>query len=513
MSAPQVTKVEDRLEGYDLARAFAILLMVLVNFQFYLLAPLRGRSEIIPRFLSHLPEGRASTLFVVLAGVGIARMSTRARETHDPDAYRAVRRSLLIRSLVLLVAGYSLRLVWRIDILHFYAAYLLLAATLFLRRGVRTLLAVAVLVTLAAVVLAVLVPVRHGTPHASFSPAGLALDLVIDGFHPILPWFAFLLFGMVLGRLDLRDRARRRIVLSRALAVAVAAETLSIALSAVTPYFPAGVVAHANLFGTGWTPAPLHVVSASATATAMIALAHAIVARAGSHLVVRSLVATGQVSLSAYVFHAAVGIGPFTLLHRKQTLALGAVILWWAAFSVLLVIIAATYRTRFRRGPLEALMRVFAGSPGHGPVPPTAPSNLRAPGAGSWAFAAVCASVLLVSRFTGVAPPALDCPSVELLDGAGRRASQLTLLCPYVDTALVVENARSLSLTTRSAIDAYLEVRRDGDLIAHDDDSGVGLNPRIALRLERGRYAVRVRPYSADTGTFVLVVAEESSQR
>ena len=64
-------------------------------------------------------------------------------------------------------------------------------------------------------------------------------------------------------------------------------------------------------------------------------------------------------------------------------------------------------------------------------------------------------------------------------------------------------------LTTRSGLDVYLEVRREGVMIVQDDDSGPGFDSRIAATLGPGRYDIDVRPYSAATGPFVLEIARD----
>src|SRR5687767_15042860 len=112
-----------RIEGYDLARAIAIVFMVLINFQWFLMTRSSGDpDEVLPRWLLDLPSGRSASLFVTLAGCGASLMArgnpSRARKT------------LLIRAAFLLVAGNLLILVWDIDILHFYAFYLLFAVVL-----------------------------------------------------------------------------------------------------------------------------------------------------------------------------------------------------------------------------------------------------------------------------------------------------------------------------------------------------------------------------------------------
>lgn len=75
-SAPAVATA--RTPGYDVARALAILGMVLVNYK--LRTDAEERAIGWPLWLANLLDGRAAALFVVLAGLGISLRSRRARE-------------------------------------------------------------------------------------------------------------------------------------------------------------------------------------------------------------------------------------------------------------------------------------------------------------------------------------------------------------------------------------------------------------------------------------------------
>ena len=78
-------------------------------------------------------SSRLSEVFVTLAGVGIARMAY--------GDVSSARRTLLVRAALLLGLGaLNLRFDWYIDILHFYACYLAIAAIFFLRATPRALL-------------------------------------------------------------------------------------------------------------------------------------------------------------------------------------------------------------------------------------------------------------------------------------------------------------------------------------------------------------------------------------
>jgi uncharacterized protein len=510
-----------RIVSYDLARAVAIGLMILVNFQVYLLAPPTGeREDGILRWLAHVPSGRSSSLFVILAGVGVAQMSRRARLTGDAREWWLLRRTLLLRSLFLLVSGALLITVWEIDILHFYAAYLALS-TLFVRRSSRALFASAVGFVVMAALLSVLVPEELRDEVVPLSPLGIALNFVIDGIHPVFPWMAFLLYGMWLGRLDLGHAGRRRAFAFRAAALAVTTELVSSGMTALAAGSgaPASFADHAGLFATDWTPAPLYVVSAWGTGTCIIALAHEAVARFGRTRIVRALVSTGQLSLSIYLFHALVGVGiPRWIFGLGDGLAIPQVVAYWATFFALTVPLAAVYRAYVQRGPIETVMRLVTGSPERGEPAGKSEASvatvpLRRPSRVAWALVAAGVVLVLAGRVVGLSTPRLDCGPTPVVRDLGSVSSELTLLCPRVWVRLDVGHVENVTLSTRSGVDVYLEVHRaphDGraSLLVEDDDSGPELDAQLTTKLTPGTYDVLVRPYSAVTGPFSLRVVE-----
>lgn len=523
----------ERVPGYDVARALAICGMVLINFGVYLLGPPRGTpGEIVLRWLAHVPGGRASSLFVTLAGVGIARMAY-------GDVSRA-RRTLLLRAAMLVGLGTAnLLLGWWIDILHFYACYLAIAAVFFLRASPRALLGSAIGFGVLGGVLAFAFP-EDGRSHIAYSTIELlhaaittgvapsvpwieiarqcalaALrDALLDGIHPVIPWLAFLLFGMWLGRLDLRAPALRRTVLARALGVFLATELLSIALSALTIRNESPALAPLfTLVHTDWSPSPLYVLSASATATSVIALAHELVARVPRHPLVRLLGNAGQLSLTLYLVHAHLAIGiPRYFLGLADGFSIEAMLAYWVAFVVVVLPLAALYRTRFTRGPVEWLMRRLTGSPDHVPPLEAAEAPVHEPRRWVWPALACAIALLPLADVIGVAPPQTECAPRRGLAVGSETPGQLTLLCPRNRFALELDAPTPLVLTTRSGLDVYLEVRREGAMIVQDDDSGPGFDSRIAATLGPGRYDVDVRPYSAATGPFVLEIVRDASR-
>jgi uncharacterized protein len=72
--------MKQRVTGFDLARALAIFGMVIVNFKIAMNAE---TGNLLLMSFAGLFEGRASALFVILAGVGVTFLTNKARESGD----------------------------------------------------------------------------------------------------------------------------------------------------------------------------------------------------------------------------------------------------------------------------------------------------------------------------------------------------------------------------------------------------------------------------------------------
>lgn len=181
--------------------------------------------------LAHgLAGGRASALFAVLAGVSLAlmtgrRVPVRGRERGARSAGLVVR-ALMIASFGLLLGELDSGLA---VILTYYGLLFLLGLA-FVGLRAPTLLAL-------AVVWAVLAPVasqvvRPLLPERGFDspavgqladPVQLLSELTFTGYYPVVPWLAYLLLGLGIGRLDLGRRSVQLGLVGSGLGVAVAA--------------------------------------------------------------------------------------------------------------------------------------------------------------------------------------------------------------------------------------------------------------------------------------------------
>jgi len=158
--------------------------MVLVNFR---ITAHVSDTEDWAYQITHLLEGRAAALFVMLAGVGI----TLAKASASLMAKRA---------LFLLAIGLLNLTIFKADILHYYGVYFLCAIPL-MRLTERGLLISTGLII--AVSLMMLFGLNYEAgwnwetlEYTDFwTPQGFLRNLFSNGWHPVFPWLAFLACG------------------------------------------------------------------------------------------------------------------------------------------------------------------------------------------------------------------------------------------------------------------------------------------------------------------------------
>ena len=368
-SMPDITTkraMTTRIVGLDIARAFAIIGMVIVNYKVTM-----GATDSGPRWLTGAAaifDGRAAATFVILAGIGASLGSRRARESGDPVAQRQARTTLARRAVFLFVLGWAFFPIWPADILHFYGLYLGIGAAVLFVPG-RTLLrlgAAAIAVSF-VFILSFDYFANWDLDDISYAgiatPSGFLRNLFLDGFHPVFPWIAFYLFGMWLGRTDLRDAAWRRTLAIRAAVIVVVTE-----VAAWIVIGPKGSNLE-ELDDESWRwlfsvepipPLPLYLAAGGATAVLVILGSIWLGHRLASS-VAEPLVSTGQLALTIYLAHVLVGMVVLDGFGRLEDQTLTWAIVTSLAFSAPTIVVAWAWRRRFSRGPVEALMRRVAG--------------------------------------------------------------------------------------------------------------------------------------------------------
>ena len=120
------------------------------------------------------------------------------------------RETLIRRGYFLFAIGYLNLMIWPGDILRVYGVSLAVAAGLIAATD-RRLLAVSLGFVLGFVLLLLTVDYEKNwdwstmTYHGLWTAQGVVRNLFYDGFRSVFPWTGLFLFGMWLGRRDLRD--------------------------------------------------------------------------------------------------------------------------------------------------------------------------------------------------------------------------------------------------------------------------------------------------------------------
>jgi len=351
----ETRKRKSRIIGYDVARSLAVFGMVIVNFKVVMGASENGPEWLV--WLVGLFNGRAAATFVILAGVGISMFSRKGRIAQDRERIRQDRRTLFKRAVFLFVVGILYTPLWPADILHFYGVYIAIAALLLIASD-RQLWLGAIGLSATFLLLVFIFDYEKGWDFSTLTYvdfwtfAGMLRHIFFNGFHPVIPWLAFVLIGIWLGRQEIKNTQVRRRILWASIFLATAAEILS---KILVKLFPGGM---GSIFGTEpMPPMPLYIVAGAGTAIAIITLCLELTFRHPKARIFPPLVATGQLALTLYVAHVVIGMGFLEIIGRLENQTLQFATISAAIFSGLAILFSYYWRKRFQRGPLEWVMR------------------------------------------------------------------------------------------------------------------------------------------------------------
>lgn len=348
----------ERLGGVDVARGLAVLGMFTAH-----LAPGRA-GDPWPQGAVQVADGRSAALFVVLAGVSVALLSGGARPVRGELLARA-RRRIAVRGALLVPIGLVLELLnapLALILLQYALLFVLVLPFLALRAPV--LLALAGVVALAAPPL-----VFAARDRLEAAPVGgeAVTDLLVGPYYPVGVWFAYLLVGLAVGRMDLRESGVRRLLVLVGAALAVGAHTVSWAWQQAAP---SGDLV--RLITTEPHASTTFEVVAN-TGVSLAVLGLCLMAQDAAPRLLAPVAATGALALTAYVGHV-VAIG-----------VLGSAVVWqprastWAAFIVVTVVLCTAWRAWLGRGPLERVLHEVSTRVSGGVEP--RPDGVAAPAA------------------------------------------------------------------------------------------------------------------------------------
>jgi hypothetical protein len=312
-----------------------------------------------------LASGRSAALFAVLAGVSLALMSGGHRPVRGLER-TAVTAGLVVRAVLIAVIGLALGgLLSGLAVILTYYGVLFLLGLPFLGRRAGPLFLLAggwlVLAPVATYLLAPLLPPRtYDVP--SFEtlgdPGQVLSELTVTGYYPVLPWLAYLLVGLAVGRLDLRRRGTDVRLTIWGLGLAVGAQLLA-------EWLPPAENA-ADFHGTippgaGWdlllladphTATPLDLAttigSALAAIGACLVLTRVLPERGERALAVGF--GAGTMTLSLYSLHV--------LLHTPEWPPVDYDLTAFGAHTAVVLVVGAGFVAARQRGPLEWVVRV-----------------------------------------------------------------------------------------------------------------------------------------------------------
>lgn len=356
-----MTVASERIRGYDIARAVAIMVMVVVNF-----SSMMEVTSYPWDWLKTVVEflyGRAATLFIMLAGLSVALLAARCTAF---EASQALRLRLVKRSALLMVAGLVLWQWWEADILHYYALYLTLSAGIvfFSDKWLRRLtLAVMLLSVPVSALLTAGYDMSDRIVFDENLPPGAELlwGYLAGDYYSLLPWMAFFLVGMLLGRREPADAAFYKRCAWLGALVCCGVELFSgIAMSRA---YALDWEIEGNLWLTffrsdAFPATPLFLFSSGAGAVALIGLCRLTVAaqpRRGLRWA-QPLAVFGRFSLTMYIGHLLWGAGFIAWVHDSDAeITAGRMFLAAAAFYAAGISFAWVWQRFFRRGPLETV--------------------------------------------------------------------------------------------------------------------------------------------------------------
>ena len=366
-------RLRRRLIGIDAARGLALVGLMAVH----ILPDATEDGE--PTLSWILFAGNSAALFALLAGVGLA-LSTGGTAPHGGRRMSANRIGLAVRAVLVGAIGLviSAILPWdppADDILLYYAVFFLLAIP-FLRMGPKALFASAAAFGLIAPVLmqrlGPVLPESSAYNHTLVTlltePVATASELLLTGTYPALPYMAYILVGLGLGRLDLRDTRVQAFIAGAGAALVLLAHVASAlllrvaggyqvlletagmgqdALDEVLVFGPEDLVPDSSAWWqaivTPHTNTVLSLASGLGLGMLVLAVFLLISARAGRWL--RPLAAMGSMTLTLYSLH---------LLALAPEVHYDEPALWFTLHLVTAVAFAWFWNRRFGKGPLEA---------------------------------------------------------------------------------------------------------------------------------------------------------------
>jgi uncharacterized protein len=354
--------MKQRIIGLDVARALAVIGMIIVNFK----VVLGQDGQTWVKSFASIFDGKAAAMFVVLAGVGLALMTNSAIKNNDRHKLKIAKIRIAKRALFLFVLGLSYITIWPADILHFYGIYMVIILMV-LPFKERTILILGSAIIFFYPMLVIFLDYETGWDFDTldylgfWTFEGFIRNLFFNGFHPVMPWTAFMLFGYWFGKQDLHnDKFIKKTFLVSTL-IFISIQILSyLSISFLAEGNQEAALELTEILGTNpMPPLPFYMFNGISIAFAIISACILIARRFEDSIIIGALHKTGQLALTFYVAHVIIGMGIIELVapEKMGNYTVEFSVSYALVFSLLCIVFAVIWRKYKKSGPLEWIMR------------------------------------------------------------------------------------------------------------------------------------------------------------
>ena len=362
-----------RIESLDVARAIALFGVVAMNFHAYL----NGAQSMYPthpsvwdRLFNPLTgplTTRFAATFVLIAGIGVSLLTQRVRASNNHADIRHARIVLLRRGTLLYFLGYFVQWIWPGTILFYYGAYFIIAAAVFawstkrlIALGGASIIIAAGLSWWRASQLLDGNNTRWLSPSPN-SPRNLLIRTFVDYTHPVFPWIAFFIAGIMLGRHIHRFTEIRLRLMFASILLMLATHAANFLFTPSSQISDRNFVLAKLLSTQPLDRGILFSLGTLATAVVALCLVSLVVERA-PHLALTQLLArAGRMTLSVYLLHVVFFNLVVHRLHWVGGTGLDTALVLSMLFYVVALFISSWWNTYFGLGPAERVYRAFGG--------------------------------------------------------------------------------------------------------------------------------------------------------
>ena len=310
---------------------------------------------------------RFAATFVLIAGIGVSLFTQRVRASNNRADIRHARIVLLRRGTLLYFLGYFVQWIWPGTILFYYGAYFIIAAAVFAWSTKRLIVLGGASIIIAAGLswwrASQLLDgnnTRWLSPSPN-SPRNLLIRTFVDYTHPVFPWIAFFVAGIMLGRHIHRLTEIRLRLMFASIILMLATHAANFLFTPSSQISDRNFVLAKLLSTQPLDRGILFSLGTLATAVVALCLVSLVVERA-PHLALTQLLArAGRMTLSVYLLHVVFFNLVVHRLHWVGATGLDTTLVLSMSFYVVAIFIASWWNKHFGLGPAERVYRAFGG--------------------------------------------------------------------------------------------------------------------------------------------------------